>query len=75
MLNKKILKKLKETDYPRWRRVYGRVVAKKVKRRYSLDEEIALERQKDKKPEEHAAYDAYVEECKVEARAEMGETE
>ena len=36
-----------------------------------LDEELALSRQRDAKPEEWEAYNAYCEECKAEAKAEV----
>lgn len=44
--------------------VYGQEVERLIRRRYSLGAELALGRQKDKKPEEFAKYDAYCEECK-----------
>lgn len=44
-----------------------RVVAK-IRERYSVDDELAILRQRDTKPEEFEAYNAYAESCKEEAR-------
>lgn len=49
--------------------LYAEEVEHLIRRRYSLSNELALQRQKDKKPEEWEAYNAYCEECKAEARA------
>lgn len=53
-------------------KVYGKLVTDKIRARYSLSEELAILRQRDEKPEEFAAYNAYAEQCKAEAKAEMG---
>lgn len=50
---------------------YRRMVSDGIRRRYDLDAELAILRQRDDKPEEFAAYSAYAEECKAEARAEV----
>lgn len=44
-----------------------RVVAK-IRERYSIDDELAILRQRDTKPDEFEAYNAYAESCKEEAR-------
>lgn len=44
-----------------------RVVAK-IRERYSVDDELAILRQRDTKPDEFEAYNAYAESCKEEAR-------
>ena len=43
-----------------------------VRKRYSLSAELAILRQRDVKPEEFAAYNAYAEECKARAKTELG---
>ena len=50
---------------------YGDLVNEKIRRKYSTSEELAMLRQRDEKPDEYAAYNAYVEECKAEAKAEI----
>ena len=50
---------------------YERRVGALLRERYSLDAELAILRQRDTKPEEFAAYNAYAEECKKAAKAEL----
>ncbi len=52
-------------------RLYGRLVAQKIRAIYSIDAEFAVLRQKDEKNEEYAEYNAFVEACKAEAKAEL----
>ena len=53
-----------EADY--WRTIdYDEAVNTEIRKRYSDSQEYALLRQRDKKPEEFAAYDAYCEQCKT----------
>lgn len=42
-----------------------------IAERYSLTAEIAILRQRDSKPDEFAAYNAYAEQCKAQARQEL----
>ena len=49
--------------------VYGQTVDSLIRKRYSLWDELAILRQRDEKPEEYAAYNAYCEECKAKAKA------
>ena len=48
-----------------------RVIAR-VREVYSVDDELAILRQRDVKPEEFAEYNAYVEKIKAEERGEAG---
>ncbi len=50
---------------------YKALVIEKIRTRYTLNDELAMLRQGDEKPEEYAEYNAYVERCKEEARAEI----
>jgi hypothetical protein len=45
-------------------RTYEQKVSCLIRERYTQDEEFALLRQRDSKPEEFAEYNAYCEECK-----------
>ena len=54
------------------RKAYEHLVEVKVKERYTLRQEIAIIRQRDRKPEEFAAYDAYVEQCKKDLKQQIG---
>lgn len=44
---------------------YNTLVARLVRLAYELDDELAILRQRDAKPEEFAAYNEYVEYCKL----------
>lgn len=48
---------------------YKERVISRIRGRYSADDEIALLRQRDTKPEEFAQYNAFVEQIKQEERA------
>ncbi len=50
---------------------YGDCVNRKIRRRYSVSQELAILRQRDEKPQEFADYNAYVQACKAEAKAEI----
>ena len=47
---------------------YEQLVVSKIREKYSIDQELAILRQRDTKPQEFAEYDAFVEQCKVEAK-------
>lgn len=49
-------------------KTYAQLVSEYIREKYSIDDELAILRQKDEKPEEYAAYYAYAEECKARAR-------
>ena len=53
-------------------RLYPELVSEYVRRRYSINAELAVLRQREEKPLEFAAYNAYAEECKREARQVLG---
>ena len=55
--------------------LYAAVVNGLIRRRYSLSAELAILRQREEKKEEFAAFHAYAEACKTEARALLAETE
>ncbi len=50
---------------------YDEIVVSLIRERYSLDEELAIQRQRDTKPEEFKAYFEYCESCKQRAKEEM----
>ena len=47
---------------------YVAKVVELIRQRYSINDEFAILRQRDTKPTEFAEYNAYVEECKAEAK-------
>ena len=50
---------------------YDEMVVSLIRERYSLDEELAIQRQRDTKPEEFKEYFDFCEECKQRAKEEM----
>ena len=51
---------------------YKNRIVELIKERYSTDDEIAVLRQRESKPDEFDEYNAYVEGCKAQAREELG---
>ena len=71
MVNIKIANKIKETEPKAWIKIYENLIVQKIRQRYSVNEELAILRQRDEKPEEFKEYHDYVEECKTAAKAEL----
>ena len=60
------LSRIKNTiDYPQ-------LVENKIRTKYSVSAELAILRQRNSKPEEFAEYNAFCEQCKAEAKTELG---
>ena len=51
--------------------LYAQEVERRIRKKYTLSQEMAILRQRDTKPEEFAEYDAFAEQCKAEAKAEV----
>lgn len=51
---------------------YSSVASMLIHTRYSRDAELAIQRQRDRKPEVFAEYDAFCEDCKAEAKTILG---
>ena len=52
-------------------KLYANLVSKLIRERYSVDDEMAIVRQKETKPEEWETYNTFCEECKARARKEI----
>lgn len=50
---------------------YKAAVERLIRERYSVADELGILRQRNTKPEEFAAYDAFAEECKAQAKAQV----
>lgn len=50
---------------------YEERVVQFIRERYSIDDELAILRQRDSKPSEFAEYNTYCEECKTKAKKEL----
>jgi hypothetical protein len=68
----KLAKKNREVDLEAWERLYESEIIRKIRKKYTVDQELAILRQRDTKHDEFEAYNAYVEECKAEVRRELG---
>ena len=51
---------------------YQEYLIKKIREKYSVNDELAILRQKDTKPDEFAEYNEYVEACKASLKDELG---
>lgn len=67
----KLLNKNKEKEPKTYDTVYGSLIEKKIRTRYSLSSELAILRQMHTKPAEFAEYNAFVEQCKAEVKLEL----
>ena len=66
-----LAKKNKEVSAKSWETLYEKLIEKKIRAKYSVNAELAILRQRDTKPEEFAQYNAFVEQCKAEVKAEL----
>ena len=71
MKHLKLAKKNREIDTASWDKLYNNLVVKKIRAKYTVNDELAILRQRDTKPEEFDAYNAYVELCKTNVKAEL----
>lgn len=51
--------------------MYDELIVNKIRKRYSINQELAILRQRDTKPDEFTEYNSYVEQCKVEVKEEL----
>lgn len=66
-----LAKKNKEVDAESWERLYETEIIRRIRKRYSLNQELAILRQRDAKPAEFAEYNTFVEQCKAEVKKEL----
>lgn len=60
-----------EAEY--WANVdYNEAVESEIAKRYTIGQELAIQRQKDEKPEEYAGYYDYCEQCKAYVKEKKG---
>lgn len=69
----KLALKNKEINPKSWDALYESKVIQKIRERYSVNQELAILRQRDTKPAEFAIYNAYVESCKADVKQEMNQ--
>lgn len=64
--------KNKEKDPASFDELYENMIIRKIRERYTVNQELAILRQRDRKPAEFAEYNAFVERCKAEIKEELG---
>ena len=64
LVNGKYIEAEDSENLPNAETHYEERVVSLIRERYSIDEELAIQRQRDTKPEEFQAYFNYCEECK-----------
>ena len=64
----RLLEKNKAEAPKTYEAIYGAEIEKRIRKRYSLSQELAILRQRDTKPEEFEEYNAFVEQCKAEVK-------
>lgn len=74
-LNIKLANKNREANTRAWDKLQEALISEKIRKVYSVNDELAILRQRDEKPEEFEAYYAFVEECKREVKQKLGEAE
>lgn len=52
-------------------KLYSQRIVELIREKYSINDELAILRQRDEKAEEFAAYNLFVEECKAQAKEEI----
>lgn len=67
----RLAKKNREVNPESWEQLYENLIIRKIRKRYSVNQELAILRQRDAKPEEFAEYNAYVEQCKVSVKKKL----
>lgn len=70
-MNLKLARKNREVKPQSWEKLYESEIIRRIRERYTINQELAILRQRDTKPEEFAEYNAYVEQCKAEVKKEL----
>lgn len=56
-----------------WRNIsYKEAVNTEIRKRYTIADELAIQRQRDEKPDEYSEYFQYCEQCKAYVKAKKG---
>ena len=72
-MNFKLARKNKATNPRSWEQLYENEIIRRIRKKYTVNQELAILRQRDSKPDEFNEYNAYVEKCKADTKAEMGD--
>lgn len=61
----KLARKNKELNPQSWEQFYEGEIVREIRKRYTINQELAILRQRDTKPQEFSDYNYYVEQCKT----------
>ena len=61
---------IEELEFSSFSLSYEQKIVSRIRQKYSVDDELAILRQRDSKPEEFSAYNEFVEKIKAEEREE-----
>ena len=67
-INLKLARKNGEVNSRNWEKLQEVLISEKIRKVYSVNDELAILRQRDEKPEEFNKYYSFAEECKKEVK-------
>ena len=70
-MNLRLAKKNRESNPQSWEKLYESEIIRKIRTKYTVNQELAILRQRDTKPYEFAEYNDFVEKCKKEIKEEL----
>lgn len=72
MKNLRLARKNREVNPESWDKLYESEIIRRIRKRYTVNQELAILRQRDSKSQEFAEYNAFVEKCKADVKEELG---
>lgn len=70
-MNLRLAKKNREINPKSWEKIYESEIIRKIRTKYTVNQELAILRQRDTKPVEFSEYNDFVEKCKKEVKEEL----
>lgn len=70
-MNLRLAKKNREINPKSWEKIYESEIIRKIRTKYTVNQELAILRQRDTKPVEFSEYNDFVEKCKEEVKKEL----
>ena len=70
-MNLRLAKKNREINPKSWEKIYEIEIIRKIRTKYTVNQELAILRQRDTKPVEFSEYNDFVEKCKKEVKKEL----
>ena len=70
-MNLRLAKKNRESNPQSWEKLYESEIIRKIRNRYTVNQELAILRQRDTKPAEFAENNDFVEKCKKKVKEEL----